>query len=295
MDIDMDFRTYDALRLFVVVAHHASFTSAGEALNLTKGAVSYQIKQLERELGFQLFTRLHGGIMLTQKGERLWHSAQLVFQDLEQEITTLRDANPVSITIGMSTYFALRWLSPRLMNFITTYPQIRLRIQPVIGLGDLRADQLDLMIRWGKGGWSDVKTELLFQCPAIPTAGATLSQYISDVGLLTALPTLTLLHDHEESDAWRDWYEAASFPYRPKQDSLVIPDPNVRVQAVIHGQGVALNDSLVSNELTTGQLVQISPIELPAYGYHLSYMGGALSNPALRAFHDWIVTEVSSD
>ena len=41
----MRFRSYDALALFDVVARHLSFTAAAEELNLTKGAVSYQIKR----------------------------------------------------------------------------------------------------------------------------------------------------------------------------------------------------------------------------------------------------------
>ena len=78
---------------------------------------------------------------------------------------------------------------------------------------------------------------------------------------------------------------------RPTRDDLVVPDPNVRVQAVIDGQGVALNDALVASELSSGQLFQISPVELSDYGYYLAYPRGTLSNPALQAFRDWIILE----
>ncbi len=53
----MRFRHFDNLRGFCVVARHASFTRAAEALNLTKGAISHQIDALEAELGFRLFRR----------------------------------------------------------------------------------------------------------------------------------------------------------------------------------------------------------------------------------------------
>ncbi len=291
----MDFRLYNALWLFTSVAHHVSFTAAGDELNLTKGAISYQIKQLEQELGFEVFVRHPSGIVLTEKGKTLWHTAQLAFQDIEQQIAYLREADPTYITIGTTTYFASRWLSPRLMTFITAYPDIKLRLQPVVTFTNLRTENIDLMIRWGKADWPEMYTELLFLKPVVPTAGASIANLVQDVGLREALPKITLLHDREDSDVWQDWHKVARVPYRPKQHSPIIPDPNVRVQAVIDGQGIALNDTLIAPEITDGKLFQISPIELTNYGYFLFYPRGALNNPSLQVFRDWIVAEAEQD
>ena len=81
---------------------------------------------------------------------------------------------------------------------------------------------------------------------------------------------------------------------RPAHKTLVIPDPSVRVQAVIDGQAIALNDALVSPELSDGRLFKFSDIRLENYGYHLAYASGALDQPALRAFRDWIQNEAAS-
>ena len=51
----MRFRSFDSLNIFRTVAEKMSFTAAGEALNMSKGAVSYQIAKLEDELGVPLF------------------------------------------------------------------------------------------------------------------------------------------------------------------------------------------------------------------------------------------------
>lgn len=289
----MRFRSYDHLRLFDVVARHLSFTAAAAELNLTKGAISYQIRRLEQELGFSVFHRQHRAIALTEKGKRLWHASQVAFRDLEQEITGLREAAAERITIGMSTYFASRWLSPRLMTFTVDHPRIGLRLQPLVNLVQLRPHGIDMAIRWGKGEWTDLEIEPLFSCPAFPTAGATIAKRVTDADLEMALPDLTLLHDRDDGEAWRDWHDAAGLPYRSTRDELVVPDPNVRVQAVIDGQGVALNDALVATELADGRLSQVSTIELSDYGYFLAYPKGALSMPALSAFRNWIVREAS--
>ena len=78
-------------------------------------------------------------------------------------------------------------------------------------------------------------------------------------------------------------------------DNLVIPDPNVRVQAVIDGQGIALNDNLIADEIAAGQLSRVSEVELADYGYYLAYAAGALEVPALKAFRDWIVGEAGGN
>jgi DNA-binding transcriptional LysR family regulator len=290
----MRFRAYDSLRLFDVVARHLSFTAAADELNLTKGAVSYRISRLERELGFPVFTRRHRAVALTEKGKRLWHASQVAYRDLDREIAGLREEAPGHIAIAMSTYFASRWLSPRLMTFIAGHPRIGLRLQPLVDLIDLRAQDIDMAIRWGKGDWSDMEVEPLFPCPAFPTAGAAIAERVADAGPAAALPGVPLLHDRDGSEAWLDWHRAARLPYRSTRDDLVIPDPNVRVQAVIDGQGVALNDRLIAAELTAGRLFRISTVELGNYGYYLAYPRGALDTPELKAFRDWIMAEADS-
>ncbi len=291
----MRFRSYDGLRFFHAAARHLSFSKAAAELNLTKGAISYQIGRLEQDLGFPLFVRKHRALGLTEKGRRLWHVSELAYRDLEREIDVLRDALPSRITIGMSTYFASRWLSPRLMTFTANHPTIGLRLQPLTDLVDLQAQGIDMAIRWGRGNWTDTETAPLFACPAFPTAGSSIAKEIAERGLKAALPDLTLLHDRDDSDAWQNWHSIAGLRYRPARDGLVIPDPNVRVQSVIDGQGVALNDALVAPELADGRLHRLSPVALTDYGYYLAYPKGSLGNPALKGFYDWLVAQAAAE
>ncbi|NNE22748.1 MAG: LysR family transcriptional regulator [Rhizobiales bacterium] len=287
-------KCYDSLRVFDVVARHLSFTEAGRELILTKGAISYQIGRLESELGFNVFDRQHRRIVLTEKGAKLWHASQAAFGDLDRQIAGLKDAGPERITVGMSTYFASRWLSPRLMHFITDHPNVGLRLQPLVDLIDLEAQGIDMAIRWGRGQWRDVEIEALLPCPAFITAGPDIARRVAQYGLPAIIGELALLHDRDGSEAWRDWHAAAGLPYANTRNELVIPDPNVRVQAVIDGQGIALNDSLIADEIAAGRLSRVSPVELADYGYYLAYPSGALGAPALRDFRDWIVAEADA-
>lgn len=285
------FKYFDTLRVFDLVAAQLSFTRAAASLHMTKGAVSYQIKRLEQELGFPVFNRHHGGVSLTPKGRKLWHASQTSFQQLEQEINRLKGMDDLGITIGMSTYFASRWLSPRLMRFTSSHPDVGLRLQPATGTIDLEKERIDMAIRWGDGSWNDMNIEPLFYCPAIATAGQTITERIKTAGLATCLSEFALLHDTEDSTAWQDWHRAAGISYRAKPNELVIPDPNVRVQAVVDGQGLALNDALVHREIADGLLFKVSEVELEDYGYFLAYHRDAMANPALSDFRDWILSE----
>ncbi len=286
--------SYDSLRVFDAAARHGSFSLSARTLNLTKGAVSYQIKRLEQDLGFEVFRRVPRGVELTEKGRRLWHASQTAFSTLDREIAELRNDRMARITIGMSTYFASRWLSQRLMRFMAAHEEIGIRLQPTNDLMDFSVDRLDMAIRWGAGEWSDMKTERLFICPAFPTTGPALASLAQRDGVEAALNQGSLLQDRDGSTSWQDWYSAAGLPFPGDQEGLVIADPNVRVQAVMDGQGIALNDDLVSPEMREGKLFRISGVELVDYGYHRAYPAGALNDPALRAFRDWIVAEGQS-
>lgn len=290
----MPFRCYDTLKLFDSVARHLSFTAAASELNQSKGALSYQISKLETDLGFKVFAREHRRISLTSKGKKLWHASQVALGQLDKEISELREEGPGRIAIGMPTYFSSRWLSPRLMRFIESHPGVGLRIEPMDDLVDLRASDVDVAICWGKGDWTDLDFELLFRCPAAPTANPEVARKIAEIGLQAAVSKLPLLSDSSGSEGWRDWHEEARYAYNPGPSDLVLSDSNVRVQAVIDGQGLALWDALIEPELISGALVYVSDVRLDAHGYYLVYPNGVPGTPVLKAFRSWIVQEAGA-
>src|SRR2546423_7744562 len=73
----------DLLQGFEAAARHLSFTKAGEELFLTQSAVSRQIKELEEQLGVELFHRRHRALVLTEAGQQFYAAAA-------QGLTTMR-------------------------------------------------------------------------------------------------------------------------------------------------------------------------------------------------------------
>jgi DNA-binding transcriptional LysR family regulator len=71
------------LSLFLAVAEHANFTRAAEATHLSQPAVSLAVKELERELGTELFYRLGRQVTLTAAGKALVEPARQALRDVQ--------------------------------------------------------------------------------------------------------------------------------------------------------------------------------------------------------------------
>ncbi|MEW2914195.1 LysR substrate-binding domain-containing protein [Leisingera sp. JC11] len=282
------FRHHDSLRLFAEIARYRSFSDAAAALNMTKGAVSYQVKTLEADLGFALFQRNARGVDLTAGGQKLLDACRNHYEAIEAEILAMKGLSARTLTVGVSTYFAARWLSPRLMSFMQEHPDIQLRLQPMIRLFDLEAQGVDIAIRWGNGRWEDGEITPFLPCPAFPAGNAAALEKVTRLGWEEAISTFTLLRDHDDSNAWTDWVNTAGLPLQARRDTLIIPDPNVRVQAVIDGQGIALMDTLIERELEEAKLFRLSPHVLQDYGYFLVRPHRAVPQDSVIAFTGWL-------
>ncbi|MGN0136067.1 LysR substrate-binding domain-containing protein [Anaerotignum sp.] len=74
---------------FIHVAELHSFTKAGDKLGYSQSTVSFQIRQLENELGVPLFERINRTVTLTEHGSRLLRSAYKInelLQDFAEEM-----------------------------------------------------------------------------------------------------------------------------------------------------------------------------------------------------------------
>jgi DNA-binding transcriptional LysR family regulator len=282
------YKHHDTLRLFIEVAQHLSFSDAAENLHMTKGAISYQIKTLEADLGFKVFLRSTRGVVLTDEGHQLLTATRAQFLGIEAKLEEMKGLKIQTLTVGLSSYFASRWLSPKLMSFMQLHPDIQLRLQPMAQLFDLERQGVDIAIRWGNGAWNDAEILPFLTMPTWPTGSPDVAQKVKEFGLARTFSELTLLRDHDDSTAWSDWLTAAGLPHQTRKDTLIIPDPNVRVQAVIDGQGIALNDSLITQEIEEGKLVRLSDVELSSYGYFLAQPTSNRNEQSVEAFVQWL-------
>ncbi|MBQ8646845.1 MAG: LysR family transcriptional regulator, partial [Oscillospiraceae bacterium] len=126
----MDIRT---LTTFLYVAELNSFTRAGDALGYSQSTVSFQIKQLESELGVHLFERVNHTISLTDKGREVLqytHRILRLAQDLE---TTLKESDSVAghIRLAMADSLCPLFFNENYMRYRSRYPGISIKITAV--------------------------------------------------------------------------------------------------------------------------------------------------------------------
>ena len=108
-----------------------SFTQAAKRLNISQSAVSEQVKLLEEEIGFELFTRTSRGIESTDRGRTFLYESERVMGDLLSLTDTarrLRGALADTLTIAMGSGMAQLFI-PRIFDDLkTNLPGIRLEI-----------------------------------------------------------------------------------------------------------------------------------------------------------------------
>jgi LysR family glycine cleavage system transcriptional activator len=281
-----------ALRAFEAAARHSSFTRAAMELSLTQGAISYQIRRLEAELGIALFLRSARQVSLTAEGQSLYRTTHRLFRELEDEIHHIAPGqDELILTISVSTFFVTRWLSKRLGNFLNQHPEITLRLQHSVNDPDFTVEKVDLAIRWGKGDWAGSESDLLISSPMFAVCSPELIKGDSATARLEDLRGQTFLHDQESNDGWREWLQQAGLGDLDAGAGPVIIDPNVRVQSAIDGHGLALANILLNEDITARRLSKPFATQLEGYGFHLLYTPAVKRLRAFQLFREWLLRE----
>src|SRR6202008_1260216 len=108
----------DLLVGFESAARHLSFTKAGEELFLTQSAVSRQIKDLEDQLGVELFHRRHRALVLTEAGQQFYAAAAHGVPTTRNAKSRLApQSGKKTLAVTPTNSFAALWLVPRLAGF----------------------------------------------------------------------------------------------------------------------------------------------------------------------------------
>src|SRR6202166_1781785 len=119
------------LRYALSVSKERSFTKAAKRLNISQSAVSEQVKLLEEEIGFELFSRTSGGVESTERGRTFLYESERVMGDLLSLSDTarrLRGALSDTLTIGMGSGMAQIFIPRIFGNLKNDLPGVRLEI-----------------------------------------------------------------------------------------------------------------------------------------------------------------------
>lgn len=115
------------LQYFIQVTHFKSFTKAAEHLFITQPTISKMIKNLEIELGVELFDRSRKRLTLTMAGRVVLEQAKLInqaFDNLEREVEALSGLHKGHIRIGLPPILDSTFFPKIIGHFHAEYPNI---------------------------------------------------------------------------------------------------------------------------------------------------------------------------
>lgn len=283
-----------ALRAFEAAARHVSYSRAAEELNLTHGAISFQMRVLKEALGVDLFKRVGRRMELTAEGQRLFGYVRDGFARLEQGMEDVRDSRrgrmlTVSVHPGLASY----WVIPRLAAFQRLHPEIDVSLLPNTALVDFSREDIDMALRYGPGNWPGVVSVKLMDEEVFPVCSPRFNK-----GVLPKQPrdlaALALLRDARQP--WSDWFKSIGLDLPEPERGPVYNEPSLVLQAAIAGQGVALaRGTLARPEIEAGHLVRLFPRGARArFSYYIVYPPAAASVPRIVAFRDWLLAEAGA-
>jgi len=285
-----------ALRAFEAAGRHLNFTRAAEELHVTQAAVSHQIKLLEGHLGLALFRRAGRKLILTGAGRALLPALGEAFGRIAEAVEALDAAGQASaLSVTLRPYFAMKWLAPRLGRFWQACPRIALSLHHSIEAVDFARSDVDLAVLWGRGDWPGVAAEVLLGGEIAPVCSPALLQGPRALHSPGDLRHHNLLHE-ETRDLWTRWLAAAGARGVVPAHDTIVDDTNVRMEAAVDGQGVALGwIPLLGEELAAGRLVRPFGPALEGYAYYVVTPPDGLLRPRVRAFRDWLFEEAARD
>jgi LysR family transcriptional regulator, glycine cleavage system transcriptional activator len=281
------------LRAFEAAARQLNFSRAAAELNLTHGAISHQMKALERELGVALFERRSRGVALTEPGRQLAASVRDGLDRIARGVAELRVPPTRRLTVSVLPAFATHWLIPRLADFSRRHPDIDINVRAGQALADFATDEVDLAVRYGEGRWPNLVVMQLAHEDVFPVcspsfAGGRLPRTLSELAKATLL--------HTPLQPWEEWFRALGEDAVPSRRGMTFSETDLLLRAAIDGLGIALSRRMLAQpDLEAGQLVRPVKYSVRAQrSYFIVYPDHIQPTPRLLTFRDWLLEQAKA-
>jgi DNA-binding transcriptional LysR family regulator len=288
--------TLSGLRGFEAAARRLSFTLAAEELRLTQSSISRQVKSLEDQVGRRLFRRGTRSLALTEAGEQLHRAVRDALRGVDATVDALRGRSARKrVTLTTAASLASLVLVPRLPSFSAAHPAIDIRIDGSDLPRDLRAESMDVALRYYPHARAPRGLALLHAERLLPVTSPALARRLGRLRGPADLGRATLLVEDGPTDAdgghWERWFVAQRARMPADAPRLMLSFTHQALDAALRGQGVMLAPELfVREHLAAGRLVApLGGAPTPSgFGYYL------LSNPDtartrhVGAFVEWL-------
>ncbi|MCV6591859.1 MAG: LysR family transcriptional regulator [Silicimonas sp.] len=286
-----------ALRAFDLVARTGSFTRAAEVLNVTRPAISKQIKALETDLGVSLITRFGPRLALTETGETLAQGLRQGF-DLIAATTARIEANraqPKAIRILVERDFATSWLAERIGDFLVQNPGLPVEITSDQN-NRLRLDEeFSFRIFYGPTGRAphgDLVEIPLCDWVDLPLcAPEYAAEHVTETGFVNARFLVDRYYN-----PWEVWFDRTGLTGPADQSDFIhFNETTLCLRAAQTGAGITIGDTLFSlGAVEQGRLVVPFGTGVKSRErYVLCHAKGRALNEGEAEFQGWLRAAVA--
>jgi LysR family transcriptional regulator, low CO2-responsive transcriptional regulator len=292
--VNLSFRQ---LRVFLEVAGLGSVTRAAEALHLTPPAVSMQIKEIESQVGLQLFDRAGRRLSLSTAGEYFAvHAKRMLaaLRDAENAMGRFKRLEHGLLTVGMVS--TAKYFVPRLLAlFRSDHPGIDVRLVVTVNrealLPLLESGDCDLAVMGRPPRELATRAEAFAAHPLVfvcPPGHELLGMGRLKVASLAPFPFIVRERGSGTRQAMEKFF--ADHRFEPRITMEMGSNETIK-QAVMAGMGVSLLSLHTVGLELRSDLLRVLDVEgTPLMrGWHLVHLQSKVLSPAAEAFRYFVL------
>ena len=277
------------LLTFEAVARLRSASKAAHELCVTTSAISHRIRQLESHMGFKLFGR--ADFTLTADGAAyLQHvrTGLAAFLQMPSRHTSTRRPR---LRVAITPTFCRVFVMPQLELFRNAFPDVELILQVSIPLLDVTAEEADLEVRFGVGGYTDREHRLILSEEVTPACSPS---FLNEFGPFDGFETSAEIDQarliRSPLEPWSTWFTNCGLTREEPSAGSQFNDMGLVYDAAAGGFGVTLVRLKLGNAwLQSGRLVRLSSRSVPSpYKHYMCWKPGSLERWDCAAFADWL-------
>jgi DNA-binding transcriptional LysR family regulator len=287
----------DDLRVFIFVAHLASFTRASLQLQVPRSTVSTSIKRLETQLGARLLQRTTRSVVLTHEGQELLRRSERLLEDFEELALLFTDGDSqlrgqlrVDLPLGMATGIVMAALP----EFMGRHPALQVDVFSSDRRVDVIAEGFDCVVRAGNVVDESLACRRLGELPLLNVASC---RYIEMHGMPETVSDLSrhwlVNYQPNPSDiplGFEYWNGDVTLSV-PMMHRVTVNNSAAYSAACRAGFGIAqLPEVSVAPDLESGLFVEVMKRFLPTpMPINLLYPHRRNIPARVRLFGDWLL------
>ncbi len=277
------------LRAFESTGRHLHMGKAGQELGVTHGAISHQVRALEKQLGIKLFSRANRKLRLTGAGRQLLVSVSNGFDCFVEGSLHLDPSSMAGpLVIGCTQMIGASWALRYFREFQLSYPQTEIHLVEIQPRQKEIPAEVEVAFCYGEPLAPDRLVRRMLTPPLYPVGSPRILHTQPTVTHPDQLAHFRLLHDSNNS--WSDWFSTMGATEPVNASHMHFFNTVLAINAARQGLGVALCNSLeIENELRDGQLVKLFDQAIPeSSSYYLVTDHPGRQTLRARLFAEWI-------